>query len=525
MIKQTKTETQQPLLRLLQHTRHHRKTVLLATLYTVLNQIFDLAPPFLIGAAVDVVVARDHSYMASFGVTNLTTQLWVLAGLTVFIFTMESVFEYLFSVLWRTLAQTIQHELRLDAYAHVQGLEMAYFEDRSTGGLLSILNDDINQLERFLDIGVKEFVQIVTVVLLVGGSFIYFVPTLAWLAILPMPFVIWGTLYFQKLIAPHYANVREQVSVLNGQLANNLSGIATIKSFTAEAYEVEAIRRGSGAYRESNRQAIKVSSAFDPTIRMMIVIGFSAIMVFAGIQTINGTLNVGIYSVLIFLTQQLLWPLTRLGQTLDLYQRAMASSTRVLDLLKTEPQLIEGQQTLPLAQVQGAVSFENITFEYDPPPSEDQPRRAPVTLRNLTIRIPAGETVAIVGPTGSGKSTLVKLLLRLYDVQTGHICLDGQDVRTLRFRDLRQAIGFVSQDVFLFHGTVQDNIRYGTFEVEMGRVIEAAKIAEAHDFIMSLPHGYDTVVGERGQKLSGRPATAALDCPGHSKRSAHFNFG
>jgi ATP-binding cassette subfamily B protein len=204
---------------------------------------------------------------------------------------------------------------------------------------------------------------------------------------------------------------------------------------------------------------------------------------------------VGVYSVLVFLTQRLLWPLTRLGTTLDLYQRAMASTTRVLNLLRTQERIEDGQESLPVEQVRGEVVFDDVLFSY----VSDHL----VTLRDLSFRVRAGETAAIVGATGAGKSTVVKLLLRFYDVDSGRICLDGHDIRTLRMRDLRQAIGLVSQDVFLFHGTVRDNIAYGSFGASRDEVIAAARVAEAHDFIMALPDGYHTIVGERGQKLSG----------------------
>jgi ATP-binding cassette subfamily B protein len=483
-----------PLLRLLGYTRRHRLRVASATAFSVLNKIFDLAPPALIGAAVDIVVQREESFIASLGVTDTRDQLTVLAGLTLIIWFFESVFEYVHRVLWRNLAQTVEHELRIDAYAHVQNLDLAYYEDQSTGGLMSILNDDINQLERFLDVGANDLIQVATTVLVIGGLFIAAAPGVAWMALIPIPIIVYGSVWFQRKLTPRYAAVREQVGLLNSQLANNLGGIATIKSFTAEAHEIERISRLSAEYRERNRAAIALSSAFSPLIRMVIVMGFIAILVFGGRLALDGSLNVGVYSVMIFMTQRLLWPLTRLGETFDLYQRAMASTTRVLDLLAIEPQIADGGEPLPVHSVRGEVAFEKVGFTYG---------NGQEVIRGLSLHIPAGDTVAIVGATGAGKSTVIKLLLRFYDVQQGRITLDGRDIRSINLADLRAAIGLVSQDVFLFHGTVRENIAYGTFAATDEQIIAAARVAEAHDFIMQLPQGYDTIVGERGQKLSG----------------------
>jgi ATP-binding cassette subfamily B protein len=190
-----------------------------------------------------------------------------------------------------------------------------------------------------------------------------------------------------------------------------------------------------------------------------------------------------------------------MGTTLDLYQRAMASTTRIFDMLDTRPKIKNGEQTLPTASVKGEVVLDAVDFRYHWHLVDDLKR--PSVLRNLSLRIPAGETAAIVGPTGSGKTTIIKLLLRFYDVEAGKISLDGHDIRDLQMADLRGAIGLVSQDVFLFHGTVRENIAYGTFDASDEAIMEAAQIAEAHEFITQLPNGYDTIVGERGQKLSG----------------------
>jgi len=480
------------LLRLLRYAGAHRPRILLATFCSVLNKIFDLAPPVLIGMAVDIVVRKEESWLAGLGWRDPVEQITVLAAITVFIWVLESIFEYVARVLWRNLAQTIQHEMRLDGYAHVQRLEMAWFEDRSTGGVMSILSDDINQLERFLDGGAHDVAQVATTAVVIGGIYFYLAPQVAWVAMLPMPFILIGSLKFTAKIAPRYAEVRERVADLNGRLVGNLGGMATIKSYTSESHEVARVRAESEAYRTSNRRAIRLSSAFSPLIRMVIVCGFAGTLVIGGRMTLEGSLETGAYTILIFMTQRLLWPLTRLGETFDLYQRAMASTRRVLDLLDTEPAVRSGSKTLSAPR--GEIRFESVRFSY--------PRRADV-IRDLTLTLPAGETTAVVGSTGSGKTTLAKLLLRFYDVTDGRVRFDGEDVRDLTLDSLRGSIGLVSQDVFLFHGTVRENIAYGRPDADLDAVIEAARIAEAHEFVESLPDGYDTIVGERGQKLSG----------------------
>jgi ATP-binding cassette subfamily B protein len=474
--------------------RNHRTHMWQAIACSILNKIFDLAPPALIGAAVDVVVNQQDSLIAQFGITDVTQQLLILSFLTLITWGLESIFQYAYARLWRNLAQTIQHELRLDAYSHLQSLEQEFFEERSTGGLMSILNDDINQLERFLDVGANDIIQVTTTAIVIGTTFFILAPSVAWMAVLPMPFILWGSIAFQRLLAPRYAEVREKVSLLNGQLANNLSGITTIKSFTAEDYEIKRIEVESEAYSQSNRRAIKFSAAFVPLIRIVILFGFTGILFYGGLEVIAGRLAVGTYSVLVFLTQRLLWPLTRLGETLDQYQRAMASTNRVMNLLDTPIAIHSGDKSLPVSLVRGELELRDVTFAYNGRDS---------IIKHLSLHIPAGKTIAIVGATGSGKSTLVKLLLRLYEVQGGAITLDGIELQNIKLQDLRRAIGLVSQDVFLFHGTVRENIAYGSFDATLPEVIAAAEIAEAHDFIRQLPQGYDTLVGERGQKLSG----------------------
>ena len=471
-----------------------RRLVITAVTCSLLNKLFDLAPPALIGLAVDVVVRGEQSLLAGFGIQTVTQQLWVLALLTFVIWAAESLFEYLYDVLWRNLAQTTQHRLRLEAYDHLQQLELAFFEQDSSGRLMTVLNDDINQLERFLDRGANQILQLITTVLVVGIGMAIVAPEVALFAYLPIPVILLGSLRFQRQLAPRYREVRARAGDLASRLANNLGGMLTIKSFTAEPLELQRLQAESLAYLESNGRAIRLSAAFIPLIRFAILFAFVAILLVGGFQALSGQLAVGTYSVLVFITQRLLWPLTTLGRTLDEYQRSMASTQRVLDLIDTPITIRSGSTRLDRRMVRGDLRFEQVDFAY--------PGRSSL-LQGFDLVVPSGATVGIVGSTGSGKSTVVKLLLRLYERQGGQILLDGRPIEQLQLQDLRGAVALVSQDIYLFHGTVAENIAYGVADPDPDAIERAARLAEAAGFIEALPDRYDTLVGERGQRLSG----------------------
>ncbi|MCU1351551.1 MAG: transporter related protein [Acidimicrobiales bacterium] len=485
-----------PLRELWRHARNHRRRIVVATTFSTLNKACDVAPELLIGAAVDVVVNKGQSFVGRvLGIQDRFSQLTALAIVTVVVWLAESVTEYIARVNWRNLAQTLEHDLRMEAYAHVQGLEMAYFEDRSSGGLMAVLNDDVNQLERFLDVGAHDILTTAMNVVFVGITFAVISPTLTLLAFLPIPVIVAGSLLYQKRLQPKYDAVRDAAGRIADTLTNNLGGIATIKAFTAEGREVERVRRDSQHYREANGDAIRLSTAFIPLIRTAILAGFTLTLLYGGRAALRGDLDVGLFSVLVYMTQRLLWPLTRLGETLDLYQRAMASSRRIFGLLAVQSQIRSGAHELA-TPVRGAVRFDGVRFAYAGEGAE------PV-LHELDLDIPAGETHAIVGATGAGKSTIVKLLLRLYEPTGGRITVDDQPIEQLTFASLRGCLGFVSQDVFLFQGTVRENLTYGRPDATDDQVERAARLAEAYDFIQALPDGDATVVGERGQRLSG----------------------
>ena len=484
-----------PFRRLLSHMKDHRKTIRLASLCSVTNKIWDLAPPLLIGLAVDVVVLRENSYLAGLGYSDPWTQLILLSVLTFVIWGLESLFEYFYGVLWRNLAQTVQHELRLDTFNHVQKQGMGWFDERQKGDILAILNDDINQLERFLDKGANDLLQVSTTVLVVGAVFLFISWEVAMLAIIPIPLIVWGSFKYQRSLEPKYADVRNAAGKMNALLENDLSGMSTIQSFTAEEIEVARVKKLSDDYREANRKAIRLSAAFTPLIRMAILCGFTATLLLGGWFTLEGELAVGAYSVLVFMTQRLLWPLTRLGETFDLYQRAMASSTRVLDVLTSEIEISQGEYIPDRDIIENSdITFEEVSFAYS---GRDN------TFTNLSLTLNAGKTTGVVGSTGAGKTTLTRLLLRFAQPNSGKIIWAEQEIADWSLKQLRSSIALVEQHITLFPTSILENIRYGNPNATDEQVMDAAKVAEVTEFVNSLPEQWETMVGEGGYRLSG----------------------
>ena len=484
-----------PFRRLLSHMKGHRKTIRLASFCSITNKIWDLAPPLLIGLAVDVVVLREDSFLASLGFTDPWNQLILLSILTFAIWGLESLFEYFYGVLWRNLAQTVQHELRLDTFNHVQKQGMGWFDERQKGDILAILNDDINQLERFLDKGANDLLQVSTTVIVVGAVFLFISWEVAMLAIIPIPIIVWGSFKYQRSLEPKYAEVRNAAGKMNALLENDLSGMSTIQSFTSEEIEVARVRRLSDDYREANRKAIRLSAAFTPLIRMAILCGFTATLLLGGWYTLEGTLAVGAYSVLVFMTQRLLWPLTRLGETFDLYQRAMASSTRVLDVLTSEIEIKEGDYTPKRNKIETSdISFNSVSFAYT---GREE------TFSNLSLDLAAGKTTGVVGSTGAGKTTLTRLILRFAQPNSGSINWCGRSIDEWSLKHLRSSIALVEQHITLFPTSILENIRYGNPEASDDQVFEAARIAEIAEFVIGLPDQWQTMVGEGGYRLSG----------------------
>lgn len=482
------------LFKVLSYAKAFKRQAIWASICSVVNKLFDIAPEILIGIAIDVVIQKEDSFVARMGVVEPQHQLFLLGFLTLLIWFGESLFQFLYLKNWRELAQKIQHRFRVDSYRHIQNMDMAFFEEQTSGRLTAILNDDVNQLERFLNVGANDILQVLTSVLAVGAVFFVLSPKLALLAFTPIPLIIFGAFYFQRKAEPLYTKVRSAAGKLAAAINTNITGIATIKSFTKEQYEQQRISAISEDYVNANKAAIKVSSAFTPVIRMAILMGFLATFIIGGLDTLKGDLAVGAYGVLVFLTQRLLWPFRSLAITMDLYERGMASARRILNLLD-QPITIRSSKEAKQISLSGDICFADIKFTY--------PGQHTAAVRDINVHIKAGQTVAFVGQTGSGKSTLIKLLMRYYHTDTGSLCVDNHLIDTIDLKYLRAQIGLVSQTTFLFNDSIYANILYGNPSADESAVYQAAKQAEAHGFISALPQGYNTKVGEQGSKLSG----------------------
>ncbi|QIK76776.1 ABC transporter ATP-binding protein [Nocardioides piscis] len=487
-------DADRPLRALWQRYRAYRGRFVAAVAASTVNKVADVVPELLIGAAVDVVVRGQDSFVGqALGVDSRYAQLAWLAAINAVVWLIESLSQYVADVLWRGLAQGVEHDLRVEAYDHVQHLDLGWHEGRAAGSTLATLNDDVNQLERFLDIGAPAILQTTLNVLLVGGVFAAASGQLLVLAFLPIPLIVVGSLVFQRRLEPLYDRVRSAVSDLSGTLSSNLAGIATIKAFTAEDRERDRVAAVSSAYRDANTRAIRSSAAFVPLVRMAILAGFTCTLLLGGWATLRGELEVGLYSVLVFMTQRLLWPLTEVAEVLDLYQRGRASTARILALLAV-PITVPAGSTALVRPVAGRVELRGVRAGYGDGPD---------VLHGIDLVVPAGETHAVVGATGSGKSTLLRLVLRFDDAREGRVLFDGQDVRELDWDSLRGSMGYVAQDVFMFAGSIADNIAYGRPGATREQVRAAAEAAAALDFIEALPGGLDAWVGERGVTLSG----------------------
>lgn len=468
----------------------HRDCVI-AVLYSFAGKGIEIAPEILLGLAINTVVEQEVSWLAGLGLNNLVQQMFLLGLLAVLVYVLRSLLEYQYSVKWWRLAQRLQHNLRVAAFKHVQHSTVTSFAKQKTGNLLSILNDDINQLEIFFEEGIDSIIGFVCSVILTSISFFLLAPRVALLVVLPIPFVVYGSFFFQGKLGPLYLIVRQEAGALGTRLANSLLGMFTVKSLVAEKLEAAKIEVASEAYQQANFNAIRWHALVSPILRLAVLWGFLVTLLYGGFFVVKGQLDVGAYSTLIFLSQRLLSPFLSMAEIMINFQRVTASTARLLPLLQLPAEASPSPDEY--LSLQGQITFSSVSFAYQ--------QHTPI-LSQLSFSVLAGQTVAFVGATGAGKSTLLKLLLGFHFPTTGSIFFDTQELRALSLTALRKQIGFVGQDPFLFEGTIAENIGYGFPAATQEQIVQAAKNAAAHDFIMRLPKGYHTWIEERGQILS-----------------------
>ena len=480
-------------LRFFKYAKKWRLKIYLSTFYSVVNKLFDIAPEILLGIAVDVVASSGDNFLDYFGIHGSEDQVITLAFLTFGIWAFESIFQYMYMVGWRNIAQSIEHDIRRDLYQNVQSLDINWFENQKLGNISSIINDDVNQLERFLNNGINQIVQIIVSSILIGGVFFFISPLIAAIILIPIPVIFFISMFFQKNLSPKYLEVRESVGKLSASIFNNLLGISTIKSFASESKEIQRIEKLSHNYLEKNKRAIKLSSAFVPIVRMGVLSGFLATMVFGSLMALNNEISAGEFAMLLFLTQRFLWPFTSLGEIVDLFERSMASTKRILDTLDFRPNINDGS-IKDFSNFDQSIAFKSIQFYYN---------KENIVFNDISFTVQNKKITAIVGPTGIGKTSLVKLLLRFYEPQKGDVFIGNESIRNLGLQKLRQNIGLVGQDTFLFDGTIQENIIYPEEDVDSEKMNRVAKLSQSYEFIQDFNQGFDTLIGERGVKLSG----------------------
>tara|TARA_B100000674_G_scaffold486373_1_gene494794 strand:+ start:1421 stop:3193 length:1773 start_codon:yes stop_codon:yes gene_type:complete len=469
-----------------------------AIIASVLNKILDLMPPLLVAWVIDTVEGSTPEWITAILPNNSAWTVAIfLSVLGALIFLFESITQWVYQRQFQTTAQHVQHDIRCHTYQHLQHHDMAFFENIRLGQLIAIVNDDVNQMERFLNSIFNELIQLVVLC-----SFVLFVMAstcwqLALFSLIPVPIVIIGSIIYQHCISPYYQTIRHFVGELVARLENNLSGIAVIKSFAAEPFELNRVKKASMDYRDANIQAIQISTLYVPIIRMVIAFGFSGVLLLGSywVLTDQGIISIGELVLFSMMIQRLLWPLTRLGTIFDEYERANASAKRLSNLLANEPTISSPPIGVTLNQHNSRIEFKDVHFGYDSSQN---------ILNGLNLSIEHGQTVGLAGFTGAGKSTIIKCLLRLYDIQSGDITINDHSITAIQLKDLRQHMALVSQDIYLFHGTIKENIAYGLDDaMDDAAIHHAAKMAELHAFIESCPNGYDSIIGENGVKLSG----------------------
>ena len=443
----------------------------------------ELLPPWLLKLVIDDVIGQNQIALLP----------WLIGGLLL-AYAGKNLAASLRIRFNNTLEQQVVYDLRSDVFAALQRLSISYFENRSTGEIMSRINNDVEHVERIFIDGIEALLM--SSLTLIGISVILFSLNwkLALLSLLPIPVLIYSASYFTRKVHGFYRMVREGTAELNAYLQDAVSGIREIMGFNREAYEQSRFNQRSKAYSDSNLRVMRLWSMYSPSMIFVGSLGSVIILWYGTREVLRGSMTVG--ELVAFLGYLALFyvPINQIHSVNHMLQHAVAASERVFEILDATPEVVDRPHvTRPSRKLAGDVMARNVWFQYRP----DIP-----VLKGINFEVKTGERIALVGPSGAGKSTLMKLLMRFYDVKDGAILLDGQDIRDLPLAYVREQIGLVQQEPFLFNGTVKENIVYGDLLANQAQIEEVARAARAHEFIVDLPEKYDTWIGERGVKLS-----------------------
>ncbi len=459
---------------------------------TVVSMVLLVGAQLLVPWIIKSMVGAVEEQVTGQASTDLVTRLALLA---LAVFMVRAILQFLRSYMAHVAGWSVVADVRRHVYEHLQRLSLRFYEDKQTGQLMSRVVNDSNLFERLIAHAVPDVMVNVLTLIGVSAVLISLNLKLMLLSMIPIPFIVLAMRGFAKYVRPAFRERQKDLGELNATLADNFSGIREIKAFTREETEASRVTGHIVRYRDSMLNALRLMATFHPFVEFSSSLGTIVIIYFGGRLALEGTLPIEDL-VAFFLYLDLFYqPVRALSGAWEQVQEAIAGAERVVELMDEQPDVCQRPDAVELpGRARGALSFQSVSFAYE---------RGDKVLEDLSLEVPANTVVALVGPTGVGKTTLVSLIPRFYDVDEGAIRLDGHDLRDLTLTSLRRQISMVLQDVFLFHGTARENILFGRPDASEREVIEAAKIANAHAFIQQLPDGYDTIIGERGIKLSG----------------------
>ena len=490
-------DTRKLIFRLLSYTLPYWKLATISLILLLTATFIGLTPPLLMRILIDEVLApvatagSDPTFWSRFARTDL---LAILVGLLLLVNVWRNGLGAFRSYIMTRLGQTITFDLRQQVYRHLHHLSLSFYNERETGRIMSSITHDVSRLQDFISDGLQEAIRNVATILIICIILFTLNPGLAALVLLPTPLLVIFTIRFGARLHRVYHRLWRKWAGISALLADTIPGVRVVKAFAQEKREVSRFERRSQALLSGEIRVAHIRSVFTPIMAFLTSLGTLIIWWVGGNKVLNATLTLGDFVAFTGYMWQFYGPVESLCRLNHRFQRAATSAERVFDVLDTQSDVVDKPAAIQMPWIEGKVEFRDATFAYEP---------GKVALKNLSFTVEPGEMIGLAGHSGAGKSTLINLICRFYDVEEGAVHIDGQDIRDVDLKSLRDQIGVVLQDPFLFNGTVTDNIAYGKPDASMDEIVAAAKAANAHGFIMGFPEAYDTQVGERGTRVSG----------------------